>query len=177
MRLARPVDLAAYREALADQIAQVLDVASPFVHGATPGVCDALLYALIEAAQSVGLRPDVYPYTRAFETLPAVATYRATRPRMYVHAPFVAHHVKCSCTQQLFFHQPLYGLTYALCEAALVMERCPCPLLEATKPPHPVVAGRRARTPDPLAQRERRDKGQIAFKALATEHQRQVSHV
>lgn len=51
-------DPAAYRHVLGDQIAQCVALCEPgrpFLHGAAPGVCDVLLYCLLEMGRSVEL--------------------------------------------------------------------------------------------------------------------------
>ena len=80
-----------YRTALREQITQCLRICSPFVDGATAGVCDALLYSLIRYARTINVcgHADLDAYVTQFEAIPNVAKALAARAPMSVHAPFV----------------------------------------------------------------------------------------
>lgn len=103
LALAQPQDAAAYRHVVRDQIAQCValcDAGRPFVHGAAPGVCDALLYCLVETARAIELdaaRDDAATraFVDAFSAVPAVADYLAARTPLPLHAPFVPYNAVC----------------------------------------------------------------------------------
>ena len=95
--LAPPDEVLAFQEVVKDHIDQRLSLCDPFVHGETPGVCDVLLYCLVETAASIGLDPEglAPDFVRAFRHVPEVATYLATRPPLQLPAFFVKHNAGC----------------------------------------------------------------------------------
>lgn len=100
--------LASMRALVLDQVAQCLDARAvgsdehqlPFLHGTTAGVCDVLLWSLVENAKAIGvteadLSDEARGHLDAFRSLPSVAAYLSTRPSMPLHAPFATHNAIC----------------------------------------------------------------------------------
>ena len=87
-----PLAKDALRAIVEDQLTQCCTaLCAPFVHGRSPGVCDALLYTFWEMAQCVDIPRHDGPWTAfvaAFEALPQMRTYLDERPARTQHAFF-----------------------------------------------------------------------------------------
>lgn len=94
-------DEAAYRFRIVvlDQMAQCLDLCTPFVHGDDPGVCDVLLYSFIEHSKAIGIGDHtdgdaMHAFVKAFRAIPSMATYFTERTPKLLNAPFVKHNAR-----------------------------------------------------------------------------------
>lgn len=93
-----PSDVDDLRKMVSDQIVQCLGTTNsegkggPWMAGMErPGVCDVLMYTLIEMAECVHLDRYDGPWANfvvCFEALPTVASYLSRRPKRLQHAPF-----------------------------------------------------------------------------------------